>query len=608
MGVCVEVKRWIEEEVQVPAESTATLVTQSCTEYKQRIEKDVRQPIEQWVSRQERECKKRPWYDPRRWLCTIVNVLVKVVTWVVVVVVEWVPYLICKVVTNVIKIIVMIVVRVLKFLGTFLVCIFTDPLEALKALRDLWTDLLDILREVVEFLKSFLDDTADLVTAAERLTDSLGCSLGFVGTFLGGLAKWIAGRGREAVQLTYEAINNALNLLLGALSLNWCRAVEGIQGLLADVVRAIAWLVSIPAGGAGGIRDSIRMKELEEMIERRLKTVTDDETLLEKARERIRLGNCPFGLPFTVEPARFYLTSRPTPSNDPRFTPVDLRALHNAGVINLHDMAGLMAACEGIDQLWDKDKNRRRLRTEVVYAGTTTPVTYRDIDLFLSDGPEAVAEFRVYPIPLRVFDRYLKLAQRKGYSLGIELQWTRILEHEWQSISTTDPIGIPDSGAGQSIVFTRLARTGARGDICVVPAFAGFRYAGNISRRGMTGMFPSTVSNVDESGVTFRDSLPEFFFQWVLIHELGHYFGLEHAGHDGFGLIMWTPDEAANLETWTTESVVEFIISGEPQFTPDDAFKAWSWILSYAWRCVFGEDRPPTRPEGPVEPEGPVIL
>jgi hypothetical protein len=96
--------------------------------------------------------------------------------------------------------------------------------------------------------------------------------------------------------------------------------------------------------------------------------------------------------------------------------------------------------------------------------------------------------------------------------------------------------------------------------------------------------------------VTFRDSLPEFAFQWVLIHELGHYFGLKHEGHDGFGHIMWTPDPLADLDTWTTSSVVEFLISGEPQFTPDDAFQTWSWILTNAWRCLFGEERPAPPP------------
>lgn len=248
--------------------------------------------------------------------------------------------------------------------------------------------------------------------------------------------------------------------------------------------------------------------------------MTDDEELREKARERIGLGNCRFGLPFTVEPCRFYLSSRPSPSDDRRFQPVDLRALHNSGVIDLYELAGFISGCDGLSSLWDKDKISRRWRAEVVYAGTTTPVSYRDLDLFLSDGPNAVAEFRVYPIPLHAFDRYLKLAKRKGHPIGVELQWDRIQDSEWQSISAADPIGIPDSAQGQSILFDRYGRLAARGDICVIPAFAGFRYIGNSSRRGFTSAFPSPITSVDLSGVTFRDSLPEFFFQWVLIHEL----------------------------------------------------------------------------------------
>ena len=69
-----------------------------CVEQQEWIEEKVSKPIEEWVEKQEEKCKKRPWWDPRRWLCTIVTTFVKVVRWVIVNVGKWVVRTVCKVV------------------------------------------------------------------------------------------------------------------------------------------------------------------------------------------------------------------------------------------------------------------------------------------------------------------------------------------------------------------------------------------------------------------------------------------------------------------------------------------------------------------------------
>ncbi|GIJ25451.1 hypothetical protein Vqi01_06130 [Micromonospora qiuiae] len=80
-----------------------------CTEITEWIEEKVSKPVEEWEERQEQRCKKRPWYDPRRWLCWLVTILVKVVRWVVVTVGKWVVRTVCKIVTVVVEAVVEIV-------------------------------------------------------------------------------------------------------------------------------------------------------------------------------------------------------------------------------------------------------------------------------------------------------------------------------------------------------------------------------------------------------------------------------------------------------------------------------------------------------------------
>jgi hypothetical protein len=69
-----------------------------CVEVQEWIEEEISKPVEEWVEKTEEKCKKRKWYDPRRWICWLVTTLVKIVRWVVVKVGKWVVRTVCKVV------------------------------------------------------------------------------------------------------------------------------------------------------------------------------------------------------------------------------------------------------------------------------------------------------------------------------------------------------------------------------------------------------------------------------------------------------------------------------------------------------------------------------
>lgn len=66
--------------------------------------------------------------------------------------------------------------------------------------------------------------------------------------------------------------------------------------------------------------------------------------------------------------------------------------------------------------------------------------------------------------------------------------------------------------------------------------------------------------------------------RFVPIHEIGHYFGLNHDGHDSARYIMWSP--RASGQDWG-ETVGEYLfLTGEAIFSEDDAREVWRWITT----------------------------
>ena len=88
--------------------------------------------------------------------------------------------------------------------------------------------------------------------------------------------------------------------------------------------------------------------------------------------------------------------------------------------------------------------------------------------------------------------------------------------------------------------------------------------------------------------MTFKDRLPAYMFRWVLIHELGHYFGLDH---DGAHLIMFTNSPTEGLDPVTGDTVAELVFfTGEPRFNVEDARDVWARLTANARDCVLGPE------------------
>lgn len=79
------------------------------------------------------------------------------------------------------------------------------------------------------------------------------------------------------------------------------------------------------------------------------------------------------------------------------------------------------------------------------------------------------------------------------------------------------------------------------------------------------------------SGVSFVDDIPDEVRKYILIHELGHYYGLCHV--DGLDRIMVTGQSSQGDKlTWGT--IPNTLIHGGPRFTHSEAKQAWDFILA----------------------------
>lgn len=567
MSACKDTRNWLTENLTKPVNKATSGGMKVCHEVQKKIEESFEEPIEEWVSQQEERCHELAWWNPLRWFCELVMVLVKVVTWVVVTVVKWVPVIVCHVVSAVVKIVGGLVSTVVRWAVGTVVCLFSEPKVALTGLVDLWTGILDAVGEVIDLVGVLLEDLGGILVDVGHLFESIGVSLGPLGTLIAGLVKWVINLLTGLVKIVRELIDGIRDLVLGILRLDWCQILRGLTTIGLGIVQVILLIPRILGGIVGGIRDAFQQERLAEIVEEALATAfAGDPDGLARARKKVRLGQRPFGMPIVVDARRFFVSSRSRT--------VDLRDLHKRGIIDLNAAVGTWSSCRGQEAgNWS--------RREVVYAETAEPVDWSDIQLFLDDGPDAVAEFRVYAMPLAVLERDLKLAQQKAPQVGVTLSWTI------GDLEVVDPgeVPLPDTDAGNDGVMGRVGRNGKGDDMCHPPAVAIFSYT-NAQRNGLTSEL-RLPDLIHPSGVTFRDRMPEWFFRWILIHELGHYLGLDHPGHDGLENIMFTKDETAGLKTITPATVAEYVLlTGESRFTLDDARAVWRWIPANAKACL----------------------
>ena len=568
MGACQEVSKWITENILTPVESFITEAREACEEIKRWFEEEVRQPVEQWTSREERRCREQScnWWCLccNKWFCWLVVLIVKVIVWIVVTVGKWVSYLVCKIVTTVIGIIVELVLKIIHRLVTFIVCLFTDPLQAFKNLWDLWNDIVDTVGDILDFVASLLDDVIGILGDVGKLLEGVGRSFCIFGEvlcsiftaifgFFKGIIDWLA----DIVDWVREVVIGVKDLVTGLLTGNWCKIQRGLG--IFNVLRVVTSVTRIPAGWFySGPEALISQARLESIINDALEAAfSGDDERMERSKEKARLGGAPIGIPIQLLPRRQAIRSS-----------TFLQDLHARGILNLHAIAGRISDCQG---KFVKDQ----FEGEVVYTGTSTTVSQSDLDTFVSEGPDAVASFTVYPIKRDLFRRYLELSKRKGFQIGLNFNWRRITELVVSEAQYVPLQSDENDDTAQRNLFTLAGRPATGENLSEVPVIAVFGYR-DTSLNGLASWFrpPNPIS---PSGTTFRTRFPETGFRYVAVHEVGHYFGLNHAGHNSPRFIMWKPSEGID---WGATIAEYGFLTGEANFNEQDAMDVWNWITS----------------------------
>jgi hypothetical protein len=570
MSACQTVSNWIAENVLVPVEQFITEAQQVCNEIQTWVEQQVWQPVNQWVSQQQQQCEEQDcnWWCLccNKWICWIVTVVVEVVVWVLVTVGEWVATIVCQVVTVVVGIVVELVLQVIYTLVTFVVCIFTDPLQAFKNLWDLWNDIIDAISNIFDLVETLLDDVRGILTDVDGLLGGLGRSFCIFGDamcaifsaifgFLRGIIQWVT----DIIDWVRDVVDGIKELVDGLLTFNWCEIQEAL-GIL-NVFRVVTSVTRLPGQlFYSGPSTEVSESTIEGIISTALQNAfPDDPGRIKRTKARAGFGGSPVGIPIHIDARRTAIRSSDF-----------LRQLDNDGILDLHAIAGRISDCDGKFVF-------NQFAGEVVYTGTEVAVSQSDLDRFLSDGPDAVPPFTAYPIKLDTYRRYLQMANKKGFQIGLNLLWDKIVDLE---INDRQFVPVQSDTTDDTALKNLLALMGRPSegeDLSTVPVIAVFGFR-DTSLHGLTSEF-RLPNPVGPSGVGFRTRFPEVAMRFVPIHEIGHYFGLNHhPGHDSPRYIMWSPKESGT--DWG-ETILEYgFLSGEANFTEQDAKDVWNWLTT----------------------------
>jgi hypothetical protein len=435
-------------------------------------------------------------------------------------------------------------------------------------------------------LGGFVDGVRDLVNGALDVISDVG---GFVGAIL---------RGDFA-----GALGKLLEILIGAFT------------TLLQLGRVLLFLTVID-----GARDAWQAESLRRFVEALLEQrFGSDPERLRRIREHLSLDGSRWGLPLQVTHRVMCLDSDQLP----------LHEWHARGTLDLYALAGV-ASFDSVQPF------RQRTAVHVMSRDgieSSLPANRWQIAKYLESQGKDV-RLRVHALSRGATKEIVQTAIDKCRQIGVRLEvnqgnrWSQLDLGRAVHLVTTADGGDPPGSAGYGYAFDRrrlgrfLAekgyRTGMAQEECEIPAFAAFAIAdggrGQVSGRAIRqgpGATPcgaqpdrnddccvtvSSIVGTNGSGVVHREAWPPIFTRYVLAHEIGHYLGLCHYGHDGIQNIMFTtPDADPNADiSWLDWGELNYLLDGEPNFTLDDGKNAWRFIVSQLAQCL--------------EPAAPVIL
>lgn len=471
----------------------------------------------------------------------------------------------------------------------------------------------DAVTEVIEEVTETVTDAAN--EGLDRARDAAAATspaLGAIANVLLGLVKGVVQYVQDVDLIIRDTLRNAAKLVSDLLHLNLGGALGDLLNLGINLAQVLLMTARVLTGGyfAGPISDyfarDASMAFIKSLIETEFGKKQGGEIL-----EKLGWGTSYFRLPINPD----VRIMRADSENFPFVT------LHEQGVLDLFRLAGV-ASFEGAGSYFSPVRPRTRM-VRVDDDGNDMwylPVTRPDIRAFIdSDGTSI--RLRAYAMEQYAAGKAMRTARKKFKKLCIDLNFgTSFNFATWQDFDLqpcndeTD-FSFPEDLAAGLFFAERTPRDGTA-DQDGTPLCLGLfgyeeKHSGLVVGRDIkrlvasNGCAPdsndhSCITSIqrrtsdyvsldsDDDGVddltdarcgcgcTWRDSYPPWFSRLVLAHELGHYFGLAHAGHDGVNNIMFSMAEGNSI---VGGGMWRWWSHGDAVFNEEDVEHAWRFIV-----------------------------
>lgn len=380
----------------------------------------------------------------------------------------------------------------------------------------------------------------------------------------------------ETIIAVVKIVVDILRILWNLVTLDWDGVKDAFKDLLADIVDLgpliVKWLRIAVAVGTFGIpyvlgyiRDEINEYRLRNYIRDKLdKRYARDPRCLEAIKDKIHLDHGPFGLDFDATSTRTFVDSRTGPPSGPP----TLLALHQSNDIDLYELTGIH-----VGNILD------RPRIEAYLIDGEMPIDEEDIDDYISSAG-AGPHFKVLAFSHSAETEKLTVSKDKGRQIGVKFQWDR----DTKEVKGLDQMDV-NKNLLSNFLTTVLGRATNGSDVCRLNAAGVFNLTDPADGRHPFGWTMQFTPAQPLSGLIHRDRRPPGFMKYVMIHECGHYFSLQHAGHDGLDKIMFSPVENG---WWSWNLILEFLVwSGEPRFTLGDGKRTWDFLIDTIPYCLI---------------------
>lgn len=543
-----------------------------CTTITEWIQTEISKPIEEWEEEQQKKCKKRKWYDPRGWFCWLVLALVKVIRWVIDYVITPLITIVCRLVSDLIN----IFIDALQAFGLFLKALFTwDKCTLQEAIAEVGNVISGGLALPGDVLVRPIIDRIQTYRLRNYVKEKIAERYAAQPDVISALNElFCVDRGVFGYRLTCTVYRMYVD----------SKTTTSVYGDVPNLFGMHnAGLIDLYA--LAGFKDNCAIFSEEGWYRPRHQTATFP----------FATGGGGSGEPTPPELKKGrldeYISS--AGQSGPHFriyatSPTNLEMRIDAAKEKGRQL-GLIIDFDQIDKEVI-DSEYVNYNRYVFNDADGTKEVDKDICLTWNGGQ-----------PWR---------KGQGDYLVCELgRWSRL-------DFTCCRLGLP--AAEYTADLDR-----ALGDLCSPVAVCIFGFTDKTTRGltsnlvGTTDCPPPDLSpdlrisitpppdvNLDPSlasGVSFVDDIPDEIRKYVLIHELGHYFGLCHVS--GFDRIM-VSGKAGQGYTLSNLAILNTLVHGGPRFIYTEAQRVWNFVLTnFPLECFIASD-----PETPREPSEPIFL